>query len=67
MDLLQDFYKSQGDYESTGGLHGEEGWFKLVFQNYAGIEYCADTSKKCVNGKSAYEISCSHYVMALLM
>jgi len=67
MDLLQDFYKSQGDYASTGGLHGEEGWFKLVFQNYAGIDYCADTSKKCVNGKLGRGISCLHYAMALLM
>lgn len=66
MDLLQDFYKSKGDFKNDGGLHGDEGSFKLAFQNYAGIEHCEDTSKKCVNGMSARGISCSCYATALL-
>ncbi|GAB7327513.1 hypothetical protein MBLNU13_g11380t1 [Cladosporium sp. NU13] len=46
---LQDFQNSEGDFKNAGGLHGEEGSFKLAFQNYAGIAYCEDTSKKRVN------------------
>lgn len=67
LNLLQDFYKSREDYGKSGGLHDQEGWFKLAFQNFAGIEYCEDASKKCVHGILARGISCSHHAMALLM
>jgi len=50
IDVLKDFYKS------PDGRNGEEGWFKLSFQNYAGITYCEDAAKKCVNGMLTREI-----------
>ena len=55
-DLLQDFYKSQGDWANGGGL-----------QNYGGITYCEDASKKCVNGMLAHDIRCLHPVTTLLI
>lgn len=59
-NLLQDFYKSQGDWASGGGLHNKDNWFKLTFQNYAGITYCEDASNKCVNGIFTYRNKCMH-------
>ena len=58
--LLKDFYKSQGDWASGGGLHNKDNWFKLTFQNYAGITYCEDASNKCVNGIFTYRNKCMH-------
>lgn len=66
MDLLQFFYKSKGDYKNNGGFHGDVGPFKLAFQNYAGITYCEDTSKKCDNGMCTPVIICTPYAMASL-
>ena len=66
-DLLQDFYKSQGDWSNGGGLQNKDNWFKLAFQNYGGITYCEDASNKCVNGMSAHGIRHSHQVTTSLM
>ena len=66
-DLLQDFYKSQGDWANGGGLQNKDNWFKLAFQNYGGITYCEDASKKCVNGMLAHDIRCLHPVTTLLI
>jgi hypothetical protein len=38
-------------------MHKQEGWFKLAFQGYAGINYCEDASTRdCTNGTLTLEI-----------
>lgn len=51
-NVLKQFYYSQGsEYKNGGGLHDTPNWYKLAFQNYAGISYCEDASiRDCKNG-----------------